>query len=104
MSSSCIACLSLIAAPWHASTHMCHPHPPTIFRCTLIHTQEQVTLTGCQVLLSVSCRWLIQDTLKVLTYKLLYAFDIFQIKSGSFMGKAGHAPGTEHLLGIRVCL
>lgn len=49
------------------------------------------------------CRWLIQDTLKVLTYKLLYAFDIFQIKSGSFMGKAGHAPGTEHLLGIQVC-
>ncbi|CAL5220978.1 g3087 [Coccomyxa viridis] len=46
--------------------------------------------------------WLIQDTLKVLTYKLLYAFDIFQIKSGSFMGKAGHAPGTEHLLGIQV--
>lgn len=48
------------------------------------------------------CRWLIQDTLKVLTYKLLYAFDIFQIKSGSFMGKAGHGPGTEHLLGIQV--
>ena len=48
------------------------------------------------------CRWLIQDTLKVLTYKLLYAFDIFQIKSGSFTGKEGHAPGTEHLLGIQV--
>ena len=49
------------------------------------------------------CRWLIQDTLKVLTYKLLYAFDIFQIRSGSFTGKAGHGPGTESLLGIHVC-
>lgn len=48
------------------------------------------------------CRWLIQDTLKVLTYKLLYAFDIFQIKSGSFAGKTGHGPGTESLLGIQV--
>ena len=48
------------------------------------------------------CRWLIQDTLKVLTYKLLYAFDIFQIRSGSFTGKAGHGPGTESLLGIHV--
>ena len=50
----------------------------------------------------MSCRWLIQDTLKVLTYKLLYAFDIFQIRSGSFTGKAGHGPGTESLLGIHV--
>lgn len=38
----------------------------------------------------------------MLTYKLLYTFDIFQIKSGSFAGKAGHVPGTEHLLGIQV--
>ena len=38
----------------------------------------------------------------MLTYKLLYAFDIFQIKSGSFAGKAGHVPGMEHLLGIQV--
>ena len=52
---------------------------------------------------SLLCRWLIQDTLKVLTYKLLYAFDIFQIKSGSFAGKDGHGPGTESLLGIQVC-
>ena len=51
---------------------------------------------------NMSCRWLIQDTLKVLTYKLLYAFDIFQIRSGSFTGKAGHGPGTESLLGIHV--
>ena len=50
----------------------------------------------------MSCRWLIQDTLKVLTFKLLYAFDIFQIRSGSFTGKAGHGPGTESLLGIHV--
>ena len=48
------------------------------------------------------CRWLIQDTLKVLTYKLLYAFDIFQIRSGSFTGKDGHGPGNESLLGIHV--
>ena len=48
------------------------------------------------------CRWLIQDTLKVLTYKLLYAFDIFQIRSGSFTGKDGHGPGSESLLGIHV--
>ncbi len=52
---------------------------------------------------SLPCRWLIQDTLKVLTYKLLYAFDIFQIKSGSFTGKDGHGPGTDSLLGIQVC-
>ena len=38
----------------------------------------------------------------MLTYKLLYAFDIFQIQSGSFTGKAGHGPGTESLLGIHV--
>ena len=38
----------------------------------------------------------------MLTYKLLYAFDIFQIRSGSFTGKAGHGPGTESLLGIHV--
>lgn len=52
---------------------------------------------------SLPRRWLIQDTLKVLTYKLLYAFDIFQIKSGSFTSKDGHGPGTESLLGIQVC-
>ena len=54
------------------------------------------------IALLMACRWLIQDTLKVLTYKLLFAFDIFQIKSGSFTGKDGHGPGTERLLGIEV--
>lgn len=48
------------------------------------------------------CRWLIQDTLKVLTYKLLFAFDIFQIKSGSRTGKSGRQPGTEQLLAVHV--
>ncbi|CAL8471949.1 g11491 [Coccomyxa elongata] len=46
--------------------------------------------------------WLIQDTLKVLTYKLLFAFDIFQIKSGSRTGKSGRQPGTEQLLAVHV--
>lgn len=47
-------------------------------------------------------RWLIQDTLKVLTYKLLFAFDIFQIKSGSRTAKDGRRPGEEQLLGVHV--
>ena len=60
-------------------------------------------MTSIHDIWRTSCRrWLIQDTLKVLTYKLLYTFDIFQIKSSSFAGKAGHVPGTEHLLGIQV--
>lgn len=48
------------------------------------------------------CRWLIQDTLKVLTYKLLYAFDIFQIKTGSRTNKSGRRPGTDQLLAVHV--
>ncbi|EIE23688.1 plasma-membrane proton-e [Coccomyxa subellipsoidea C-169] len=46
--------------------------------------------------------WLIQDTLKVLTYKLLFAFDIFQIKSGSRTGKAGNQPREDRLLAVHV--
>ena len=48
------------------------------------------------------CRWLIQDTLKVLTYKLLFAFDIFEIKSGSRTGKAGKQPCEDRLLAVHV--
>ncbi len=48
------------------------------------------------------CRWLIQDTLKVLTYWVLFKFDIFRIKSGSYGGKDGRRPGEEQLLGIQV--
>lgn len=45
-------------------------------------------------------RWLIQDALKVLTYWLLYRYDVFQVRSQA-EGKA-RRPGDEHLLGIQV--
>jgi hypothetical protein len=38
----------------------------------------------------------------VLTYWILHKFDIFHIKSGSYMGKDGKRPGEEQLLGIQV--
>ena len=43
-----------------------------------------------------------QDTLKVIAYKVLFRFDIFQICSQA-EGK-GRRPGDEHLLGIEVRL
>ncbi len=38
----------------------------------------------------------------MLTYKLLFAFDIFQIKSGSRTGKAGRQPREDRLLAVHV--
>ena len=46
------------------------------------------------------CRWLIQDTLKVVTYWVMNRFDVFQIRSQA-EGTARH-PADEHLLGIQV--
>jgi hypothetical protein len=44
-------------------------------------------------------RWLVQDTLKVVAYWLLYRFDVFQFRSQA-EGTAKH-PADENLLGVQ---